>query len=203
MTKEQASRRRRYDPARKERIVTATMRVLADQGIEGFSLREVAGKADVPVGSLSYHFADREDLLTQVSDLSHTTAMDWTRRYFTERADEDLPTLFGEYIEDCTVRNADRLRVDYQLLAASANHPGLRKVAESWRDEFFEILRQYADESHAWALFYMIEGMLMQSVVHGTMFFCQDVRPIFAATLAAEPARATIRRVAEPIEPVF
>lgn len=181
------------------------MRVLADQGIEGFSMREVARMADVPVGSLTYHFEDREDLLVQVSELSQNSVMEWTREYFATRRDEDLASVLGDYIEELTVRNAERLRVDYQLLAASANHEGLRRTAAGWRDKLFEVYRHYADEAHAWAVFYLVEGLLMQSVVHGAMFFCQDVRPIFAAALSgqSEVSRGRSRTKADRIQPEF
>ncbi|HWU08014.1 MAG TPA: TetR family transcriptional regulator, partial [Streptomyces sp.] len=54
---------RRYDPERRERIIDAALRVVADRGIGGLSHRTVAAEADVPLGSTTYHFASLDELL--------------------------------------------------------------------------------------------------------------------------------------------
>ncbi|MFF1831538.1 TetR/AcrR family transcriptional regulator [Paenarthrobacter sp. NPDC058040] len=59
-------RTRRYDPQRKQRIVEAALLVVAETGVAGTSLRRIAAQADVPLGSLTYHFAGMQDLLRAV-----------------------------------------------------------------------------------------------------------------------------------------
>lgn len=61
-----AGRTRRYDPQRKQRIVEAALLVVAEYGVAGASLRRIATQADVPLGSLTYHFAGMQDLLHAV-----------------------------------------------------------------------------------------------------------------------------------------
>lgn len=55
------------DPERRERIVSATMSLLQDEGIAGVTARAVAARAGVPVGSVSYHFASVRELLLEAS----------------------------------------------------------------------------------------------------------------------------------------
>jgi TetR/AcrR family transcriptional regulator, regulator of biofilm formation and stress response len=55
-------RARRHDPDRKNRIVDAAIEVIAGQGVAGTTHRLIAAAADVPLGSLTYHFSSLEEL---------------------------------------------------------------------------------------------------------------------------------------------
>ena len=54
---------RRHDPGRRDRIIDACLEVIAQNGVAGTSHRKVAEAADVPLGSMTYHFAGMDDLL--------------------------------------------------------------------------------------------------------------------------------------------
>ena len=56
---------RRYDPDRKSRIIDVTIDVIAEYGVAGTTHRRIAAAADVPLGSLTYHFSGLDDLLEQ------------------------------------------------------------------------------------------------------------------------------------------
>ena len=56
---------RRYDPDRKSRIIDAAIDVIAEAGVAGTTHRRIAAAADVPLGSLTYHFTGLDDLLEQ------------------------------------------------------------------------------------------------------------------------------------------
>lgn len=58
-----ATTQRRYDPRRRDRIINACLDVIAQNGVAGTSHRKVAEAADVPLGSMTYHFAGMQDLL--------------------------------------------------------------------------------------------------------------------------------------------
>jgi DNA-binding transcriptional regulator YbjK len=55
---------RRNDPARRQRIINATLAVIADHGTAATTHRRIAEAAEVPLGSVTYYFATLEDLLT-------------------------------------------------------------------------------------------------------------------------------------------
>src|SRR5690348_6027543 len=65
MTLPAARAPRRYDPERKIRIVDAAIDVVARNGVAGTTMRRIAAEADVPLGSLTYHFTGLDDLLAQ------------------------------------------------------------------------------------------------------------------------------------------
>ncbi len=64
-TADATRRTRRTDPGRRDRIVDACLDVIADVGVAGASHRRIAARADVPLGSMSYHFAGMDELLRE------------------------------------------------------------------------------------------------------------------------------------------
>ncbi|GAB3259478.1 TetR/AcrR family transcriptional regulator [Kineosporia babensis] len=54
---------RRSDPHRRERIIEAALDLIAQHGAPGATYRTVAAAADVPLGSMTYHFPTRDDML--------------------------------------------------------------------------------------------------------------------------------------------
>jgi len=57
------SRTRRTEPGRRDRLVDVTLEIIADQGLAGATYRTIADLAGVPLGSMTYHFRGREDLV--------------------------------------------------------------------------------------------------------------------------------------------
>ena len=54
---------RRSDPGRRDRLIDVTLDLIAEVGVAGISHRKIAAHADVPLGSMSYHFHGMEELL--------------------------------------------------------------------------------------------------------------------------------------------
>ena len=54
---------RRSDPDRREKIIVATLDLIAARGVQGATYRTVGAAADVPLGSMTYYFPSREDLV--------------------------------------------------------------------------------------------------------------------------------------------
>ena len=54
---------RRHDPNRRQRIIEVALDVIAEHGVAATTHRKVAQAADVPLGSLTYHFTGLDDLL--------------------------------------------------------------------------------------------------------------------------------------------
>src|SRR4051794_31902794 len=76
-----ATRRRRYDPGRRARIVAACLDVIAETGVAGASHRRVAEAANVPLGSMTYHFSGMDELLHEAfSRFADSASEDFHRR---------------------------------------------------------------------------------------------------------------------------
>lgn len=69
------ARERRTDPDRRDRIIEATLDLIAELGVGGATYRSIARAAEVPLGSMTYHFPTRDDLLyaafSRLSDTMH------------------------------------------------------------------------------------------------------------------------------------
>jgi AcrR family transcriptional regulator len=53
---------------RRRKLIEAAMRCLAERGLAGTSVREIAVRADVSPGLVGHHFAGKEDLVAQTYD---------------------------------------------------------------------------------------------------------------------------------------
>jgi DNA-binding transcriptional regulator YbjK len=98
---------------RRERILRATLAVIATSGIAGVTHRRVAEEAGVPLGSLTYWFATKDDLLR-----------DALRRFVGEEA-ERLREVSG-----ALDTGADPAEVALQFAGILENAPGPEQVAQ-------------------------------------------------------------------------
>jgi TetR/AcrR family transcriptional regulator, regulator of biofilm formation and stress response len=161
--------RRRYDPERRRRIVDAAIRVVARDGIAGLSHRRVAAEADVPLGSTTYHFASRDDLLEvalrQVTEEWLAGVDHWERSI-----DPTLP--FADellrLIEETLIDNRERAELEYELYLAALNHEAVRPLAAECLDGLTSRLRRRVpDDASARALTAVLDGLMLQVLLTG------------------------------------
>ncbi|MEU6711994.1 TetR family transcriptional regulator [Nonomuraea sp. NPDC046802] len=58
-------RPRRRDPGRRDRLIDAALTVIAERGVAATRHRQIARIADVPLGSMTYHFSSLEEVLAE------------------------------------------------------------------------------------------------------------------------------------------
>lgn len=160
---------RRYDPERRQRIVDAAIRVVARDGIAGLSHRRVAAEADVPLGSTTYHFASRDDLLEvalrQVSQDWLAEVGRWERNVDPETA---LADELVRLIEESLSGDRRRAELEYELYLAALNHEALRPLAAECLDALTALLRRHVgDEATARALAATVDGLTLQALLTG------------------------------------
>jgi TetR/AcrR family transcriptional regulator, regulator of biofilm formation and stress response len=122
---------------RREEILDATLRVIGREGREAVTHRAVAEEAGVPLGSTTYYFDSRDDLLGQA--LEHVARMEIERhgklgenllKAKTPRQLADL--LVDELIFEAEDRNA--YIAEYELWLEAGRRPELREAATAWCD---------------------------------------------------------------------
>ena len=170
---------RRYDPERKSRIVDATIDVIADHGVAGTTSRRIAAAADVPLGSLTYHFTNLEDLLTQAFQ---RFAEGISPRYEARFDDvRDLPG-FVDAVTSLISADADvdprEWTVSYELYLAALRNPALRSVTESWMRRSRSVLERFVDPVTARGVDALIEGLVMHMTLSTATFERADTRVI-------------------------
>lgn len=187
---------RRYDPERRRRIVEAGLRVVAERGISGLTFRAVADAADVPLGSTTYHFADKDELLEAIVHLSRER-----NRAFTERTLRDGVERLGlvggvcNLVEELTVRQHTLLVVEHDLFLSALRNPRLRGESRQWSRDFVDVIGEYTDAVTAETLGFAFDGLCLQSALFDVMFFAADVEPHIRRVLSGGASAAGNRRI--------
>jgi DNA-binding transcriptional regulator YbjK len=122
---------------RREQILEATLRVIGRSGRQAVTHRAVAEEAGVPLGSTTYYFESRDDLLRQA--LEHVAASE-VERY--RELGEDLRRiksareLADRLIDELVAAAQDRIAyiAEYELWLEAGRRPELREAATSWCD---------------------------------------------------------------------
>ncbi len=150
------------DPQRRERIITATLDLIADEGIASASHRRIAARAGVPLGSMTYHFTGLEHLLQEaftrfaerivaVFD-AHLAAP--TDR---EQAAEAVTDLVHALSED----DQRDLVLTQELYTLAARQPGYRELTHEWMRRSRSHLERHFDPETARQLDALIEGLAL------------------------------------------
>ncbi len=100
------------DPVRRERpgkiaILRAAVEVMGEDGYEGASIRDMAGRAGVSVAALYYHFPSKLDLLREFLDEAYDVTLARLDRRLADcdpsprvRLDEIVGTLIASHLHD-------------------------------------------------------------------------------------------------------
>ncbi|KZM74737.1 TetR/AcrR family transcriptional regulator [Nocardia terpenica] len=143
-----AQRRRRTDKPRREVIAEAAERVLAERGVEGLTHRAAAEAAGVPLGSTTYYFADRDDLIAAALERAVDRYAGYLRDWASEHGN-DTPHQAVESLVDavmaCFGEQREQQTVELELYLAAARRPALRALADRFTELSLEALAPYLD----------------------------------------------------------
>ncbi|MFC6287745.1 TetR/AcrR family transcriptional regulator [Nocardioides sp. GCM10027113] len=171
------SRPRRHDPDRRERILDAALVVIAGHGLVNTTHRRIAAVADVPLGSLTYHFTGLDDLCQQAFE-RHAARMSVAYAAHFEGVDggEALVDALTDLIcGDAGADDAD-WAVAYELYLAALRRPALRSVTQGWMEASRATLGRFLDPATARGVDALIEGMVMHNTLSTAPLGRDDVR---------------------------
>ncbi|MFG1922563.1 TetR/AcrR family transcriptional regulator [Cryptosporangium sp. NPDC048952] len=157
---------RRHDPGRRDRLIDAALVVLAEKGVAATTHREIARVADVPLGSMTYHFASLDEVLTEAFTRHASavaTVFDERLSAATDRdsAIEAVITLVSEDL----LGPAQDLVLSVELYVAAARNPALRAVTQAWMQRSRDALERHFDPTTARELDALIEGLVLHSAL--------------------------------------
>lgn len=179
---------RRYDPERKSRIVESAIEVIAEHGLAGTTSRRIAAAADVPLGSLTYHFDGLDDLLAQAFR-RHAERM--SPHY--EAQFDDVRDMAGFVDAVTALINGDGggdtrdWAVAYELYLAALRDPRLRAVTEEWMRRSRAVLERFVDPVTARGVDALIEGLVMHMTLSTAVVDRAQNRTIVARFLGVAP----------------
>jgi DNA-binding transcriptional regulator YbjK len=179
----------RRDPeARRQQIITAAVRVIADVGVGNVTHRRIAAVAGVPLGSTTYYFPTLDDLvaaaLREATEYARAGLEVWAEELTVSR---DLPATFVDlarrYLAD-----RDQALLEYELCLAAARTPELRSAAQLWVDGLRGICARFAGPERGVALAALLDGFLLQAITTDGPLDAEGLRAGVAALLSPRTA---------------
>lgn len=168
---------RRRDPARRDRIIDAALEVIASHGVAGTTHRKVADVADVPLGSMTYHFAGLEELLLAAfTRLAETAAARFAERLGAAATKDEAREAVVDLITGEPGANPRNLLLSYELYAFAARHPALTEVMRGWMRQSRAALEQHFDPATARTLDALFEGLTIHRSVDPSPASREEIR---------------------------
>lgn len=181
---------RRFDPDRRERILEVAIRVIEEQGVDGLTFRAVARAADIPLGSITYHFADKDSLIRAVTREARERNRDFSNSFLEASvAEHGVTEGLSKLIEELTVRRHRLLVLEHELYLLAIRNPAVREESRQWSTDFVDLLARHTDRLTALSLGYLFDGVCMQAAVFDTLFFAADVEPAIRRVMESESAQ--------------
>jgi DNA-binding transcriptional regulator YbjK len=181
---------RRHDPDRKNRILDAAIEVIAVHGVAGTTHRLIAAAADVPLGSLTYHFRSLQDLRAQAfGRYAERMSVVYAAHFDEVRSHEDFVDAVTDLIHGDAGADALEWAVAYELYLAALRDPALRTVTETWMRTSRAVLERFVDPTTARGVDALIEGLVMHKVLSTAPLSRERIHAIVAQTVG-EPSHA-------------
>jgi DNA-binding transcriptional regulator YbjK len=170
---------RRLDPQRRNRIIDAALDVIAREGVTGATHRRIAAVADVPLGSMTYHFDGIEQVVREAFiRFSESIADTFDDLLGAAQTPEDAIEAVVEIICGNFWRKDENraLILTYELYAYASRQPDMRSVMQNWMARSQQALSQHFDVRTAKALDALIEGLTIHRSVEREPTTREDIQ---------------------------
>jgi|SRR5579884_2075156 len=168
------------DPGRRERLARAALEVVAREGVDKLTHRAVAAAAGVPLGSTTYHFASREELIGAAVEQARVRWDAYLAAWESQVLEgENLALALAAFVVDVTGADRDHAVVEYELYVAALRRPALRELSRDWDDAIPRAIARHTDELTAQTLAMAVDGLIVRGLVRGEPLTAEEVVPIF------------------------
>ena len=180
--------------ARREALLEAVLRIVAEVGPDAVTHRRVAEVAELPLASTTYWFESKEHLLTAALELAaeRDTARLLHYAAAAGRSDIDpVDAVIGAITEcdDPSRANRGSLIATFALLLEAARRPALREIAQRWTEVYLLTLARLLESAgsghpreDAELLLGAADGLLIEQLASGVD---DDLRPRLRRLAAA------------------
>ncbi|WP_330262110.1 TetR/AcrR family transcriptional regulator [Streptomyces griseorubiginosus] len=156
---------RRHDPERRTRILDAALDVLVTDGAGGITHRKVAARADVPLGSVTYHFSSLAELQAQAFAWYVEQRTAQFADLFTQVATrEDLIEVLVDLVQGGPSRRRSAV-LGFELHLAAVRNPALRALTQQWTTDSRAVLARFTGPQTAAHLDALLEGLIMHALL--------------------------------------
>ncbi len=186
--------------ARREALLEAVLRIVAEVGPDAVTHRRVAEVAGLPLASTTYWFDSKEHLLTAALELAaeRDTARLMEYGAAMERSDVDpLDAVVGAIGEcdDGSQPNRGSLIATFALLLEAARRPALREISKRWTEAYLLTLSRLLERAgsasprdDAELLIGATDGLLLEQLASGMHENLNPRLRRLAAALVVSPA---------------
>lgn len=132
--------------ARREALLEAVLRIVADVGADAVTHRKVAEEADLPLASTTYYFESKDHLLTAAIELAAERDIARLLEQAGRPQSEDIDPLdaaVAAIVESCVDEpqsSRGSLIATYALLLEAARRPALQEIARRWTNVYLDTL---------------------------------------------------------------
>ncbi|MFF4835982.1 TetR/AcrR family transcriptional regulator [Streptomyces sp. NPDC001315] len=150
------------DPQRRERIIAATLDLIAEEGLAGVSHRKIAARAGVPLGSMTYHFSGIDQLLREAFGrfTDHIVAV-FDAHLSTPTDRDQARTAVAELVHTLSEGPQRDLVLTQELYTLAARQPDYRELTHAWMRRSRTHLERHFDRDTARQLDALIEGLTL------------------------------------------
>lgn len=186
---ENSRRPRRHDPERKERILSAAERVILSDGLGGLSHRKIAAAADVPLGSITYHFPTLDELVVEVFGRYTEKCSDRFRKSLSEiQSREDLPKALAAEVSNY-LKSGDELVLAYELYLGCIRHPQLKGILNAWLLRSRSVLAMHFDAETTRVIDALTEGLILHTLHEEKPMTETELEEAFRRIIGTEPLK--------------
>lgn len=121
-------------------ILDAALRVIGERGLDAVTHRSVAAEARVPLGSTTYYFSSKDDLVERALAYAAQTEIERIDERAAElgegfRSPERWAAAFVDWLAEQLEGEGRALLVaQYELQLQAAHRPELRRICRDWND---------------------------------------------------------------------
>ncbi len=150
----------RNETDRRQRIVDATLVVIAQQGVAGTTHRRIAAAAAVPLGSVTYYFDTLDTLIrTAFLQLAEQSSAAFGERLAQATDRETAKAAVVSIIAESIWATPATLLLSYELYAYAARNPPVAVVMQRWMQNSRDALERFFDPLTARSLDALVEGI--------------------------------------------
>ena len=165
--------------ARRDALLDAVIRVVAEVGADAVTHRRVAEVADLPLASTTYWFESKEHLLTAALERAADRDIERLRAFIRDASLAMDPVglavdVILDPVDETGQASRGSLLATYALLLEAARRPALRAVTRRWTDAYLEALGHMLalagsknPSSDAALLLAAADGLLVEQLASG------------------------------------
>jgi DNA-binding transcriptional regulator YbjK len=158
--------KRRLDPDRRSRIIDAALDVIAEQGVAGTTHRRVAAAADVPLGSMTYHFTSMDELLREAfTRFAESGSAGFSRAMAAVGNREEARATVVNLISASADGPPRVLVLTHELYTLAAREPAFRRITRDWMARDRATFEAHFDPATARLLNALIEGLVLHQAL--------------------------------------